>query len=379
MSQSFDVLVRGAGIVGQTTALLMAQSRLRVGLVGRGSQRAGPDVRAYALNAAARSLLQSLRAWPEPQHCTPVARMQVWGDDGGAMEFDADKVGCEALAWIVDVPALEASLDAALHYQPLVEPVSGEAPGPLSASLTVVSEGAASVSRASHAIEYIAVPYPQHAIAARLRCAGGHGGVARQWFVRSARGAEVVALLPMHGDEVALVWSVPGEHVPALLALDAADFEQALQASCALAAGEAGAAALPAALHLTSARAAWPLQRAQASRWVEPGLALVGDAAHTVHPLAGQGLNLGLADAAELARVVAGREYWRMPGDLRVLRRYERARKADVARMGLATDALERLFAHADPRVQALRNWGMQGFARSGPLKDWMARQAMGV
>ncbi len=399
MAQSFDVVVRGAGVVGQTTALLLAQARLRVGLLPAQKPLEAPatDVRAFALNAASRDLLEALRAWPEAEHCSPVARIQVWGDDGGALEFAASSLGCEALAWIVDVPALQASLAAALRYQPLVELLPADAQLPKNTPLTVVSEGANSASRAQHAIEFVAAKYPQHAIAARLYSAQAHGGTARQWFVSTPEGPEVLALLPLPGmgDELpghalALVWSVPSERVAALLALSPAEFEQTLQARCATAPqrgrgplqsplSDVADAAAPGQLSLRSARAAWSLQRAQASRWVDAGFALVGDAAHTVHPLAGQGLNLGLADAAELARVLQAREYWRSPGDVKLLRRYERARKADVARMGFATDALERLFAHTDPRVQTLRNWGMQGFARSGPLKDWVARQAMGV
>ncbi len=416
MAQSFDVVVRGAGVVGQATALLLAQARLRVGLLPappRAQPRlaaampltgpqtalegAASDVRAFALNAASRGLLQALRAWPGAEHCCPVTRMQVWGDEGGALEFAASSLGCEALAWIVDVPALQESLAVALRYQPLVEMLAPDAVLPKNTPLTVVSEGASSASRAQHAIEFVATKYPQQAIAARLHSTQAHGGVARQWFVSTPEGAEVLALLPLPGmgDEqpghsLALVWSVPNERVAALLALSPAEFEQALQARCASVAqggrgpspsplSDVADATAPGQLSLRSPRATWPLQRAQASRWVDDGFALVGDAAHSVHPLAGQGLNLGLADAAELARVLQARDYWRSPGDVKLLRRYERARKADVARMGFATDALERLFAHSNPRVQALRNWGMQGFARSGPLKDWVARQAMGV
>jgi len=105
---------------------------------------------------------------------------------------------------------------------------------------------------------------------------------------------------------------------------------------------------------------------------------LAGDAAHTVHPLAGQGLNLGLADVIELARVLHAREYWRPLGDTRLLRRYERARKADVAAMQLATSGLQQLFSHDSRTAGLVRNWGMRGFEHSGPVKQWVARQAAG-
>ena len=117
---------------------------------------------------------------------------------------------------------------------------------------------------------------------------------------------------------------------------------------------------------------------AKASRWCGPGWALAGDAAHTVHPLAGQGLNLGLADVRELARVLRERDYWRSLGDERLLRRYERARKAQIAPLQLATDGLQQLFAHNAPGLGWLRQWGLRGFDRLAPLKHWAARQAAG-
>ncbi|QDL39000.1 FAD-dependent monooxygenase [Rhodoferax sediminis] len=372
MAQPFDVCIRGAGVVGRTLALLLARDRLRVALVAgpTAPAAAATDVRAYALNAAARALLESLRGWPDDAFATAVLGMQVCGDDGGEVNFSAAAQGAPALAWIVDVPALEAQLAEAVRYQPLVEVV--DAP-PQSAALTVICEGRASSARAEFGVDFDVTPYPQRAIAARLVCEKSHGQIARQWFANN----EILAFLPLGGDQgnsVAIVWSVPQERAAQLLALSPEEFARQL--------GVASHGALGA-LTLGSERAAWPLQLARAGRWVGThagkSWALAGDAAHTVHPLAGQGLNLGLADAAELAAVLHERDYWRSVGDLRLLRRYERARKVDVLSMGLATDGLQQLFARGAGPLQALRNWGMNGFERSGPLKTWLARQAMGL
>jgi 2-polyprenyl-6-methoxyphenol hydroxylase-like FAD-dependent oxidoreductase len=370
MAPALDVCIRGAGIVGRTLALLLARERLRVGLVDlqpvAGSGHS--DVRAYALNPASRALLEMLRAWPDEAHATPVAAMQVKGDDGGQVSFDAADQGVPALAWIVDVPALQDRLGEALRYQPLVERL--QAPQP--AALTVVCEGRASATRAEFGVQFEVTSYPQRAIAARLSCELPHGQVARQWFADG----EIVALLPMggavggaQGNLVALVWSVREERADALLALDPAAFALEVERACGRALG---------AMTLATERAAWPLQLARASRWTGPGWALAGDAAHNVHPLAGQGLNLGLADAKALADVLREREYWRGVADPKLLRRYERSRKADVLAMGATTDGLQQLFAQRTGPWTLLRNWGMLGFEHSGPVKHWVARQAMG-
>lgn len=378
MSRSFDVCIRGDGVVGHTLALLLARERLRVALVSPPAASPAPentptDVRAYALNGASRQLLETLRAWPDADFATPVREMQVWGDGGGKLDFSAQSLtrsaaagsSDSALAWIVDVPELERQLRQATRYQAHVEIVS-EAPP---AALTVICEGQHSSSRHELATHVAVKSYAQKAIAARLESAQPHGGVARQWFA----GGDVLALLPMGGptgNALALVWSVSLERASALQKLPAEAFCAALQGDCGPEVGE---------LRLTSERASWPLSLSNATRWVGPGWALAGDAAHTVHPLAGQGLNLGLADAASLASVIAGREYWRSLGDERLLRRYERSRKADVAAIDAVTDGLHGLFARTDAPWQTLRNWGMNSVARSGPLKNWLTRQAAGL
>jgi len=370
-----EVCIRGAGIVGRTLALLLAGARVRVALVAPAvdaAAKAREDIRAYALNAASRQLLESLRAWPDAQHATAVREMMIHGDDGGSVHFSAPKQKVDALAWIVDVPALEQRLADAVRFSPMIEVVNE----PVAAPLTVVCEGKASATREALGVRYDLTRYPQHAIAARLEAQRPHGEIARQWFNDCG---EVLALLPLGGPggrSLALVWSVDQAHAPRLLALGSDEFAAAVRDACGDALG---------ALTQVGERAAWPLQRAIADRWTgqatEGGAswALAGDAAHTVHPLAGQGLNLGLADAQALARVLGEREHWRSVGDPRLLRRYERSRRAEVLAMSLATDGLQQLFAHSLDPLPRLRNSGMRGFDRIGFVKRWVARQAMGL
>lgn len=375
MAQTFDVCIRGAGVVGRTLALLLARERMRVALVAppAGTQPAAADVRAYALNAASRALLESVRGWPDAQHATAVLQMQVQADQDGMVRFDAAQQGCDALTWIVDVPALEARLADAVRFQPLVEQVTE----PVAAPLTVVCEGRASSTRVEFGVEFDVTPYAQDAIATRLACERPHGQVARQWF---APDGSILAFLPLdgaQGNSVAVVWSVPQEQAAHWLQAGEEDFTQRLRE---ISRNNLGA------LRQTAPRASWPLQQARARHWCGalPGRggmswALAGDAAHNVHPLAGQGLNLGLGDARTLARVLHERAAWRGVGDLRVLRSYERERKAALLPMGMAMDGLQQLFTRREGALAALRNWGMKGFEHSGPLKAWVARRAMGT
>ena len=373
-ARRFDVCIRGAGVVGQTLALLLARERLKVALVSAPrAPAAALDVRAYALNTSARALLQSLRAWPEdgdaaPAAVTPVTRMEVHGDDGGDLSFSASDQGVDALTWIVDVPALEKRLADAIGFQGGIERVAE----PVPAALTVVCEGKRSATREELGLEFDVRPYPHKAVAARFTTEQAHGGVARQWFARG----EILALLPLdgaQGNSVALVWSVPAQQSEEWLAADPQALAHAVQERCGSTLGG---------MQLQGPAQAWPLELSRARRWIaqtaQGSVALAGDAAHAMHPLAGQGLNVGLADAAELARVVHEREFWRELGDLKLLRRYERARQAEVGAMGWLTDGLFGLFGQTDTRVQALRNWGMSGVDRLGPLKHWLARKAMG-
>jgi ubiquinone biosynthesis UbiH/UbiF/VisC/COQ6 family hydroxylase len=385
-SPALDIFISGDGIVGRSLALLLAREKLRVGLSAAAPATPGTsaDIRAYALTPASRALLESIRAWPEDKTlATPVLAMQVHGDEGSELNFSAalhgpnrgDLQGTPALNWIVDATVLEDGLATALRYQPQIQRVAhGLVPA---APLTVICEGRGSATRAALGVDYDMAPYAQHALAARVRCERPHGQVARQWFLRDESAGEVLALLPLggaQGDTVAVVWSVAPQRAAFLQELTPEAYAEALASACGQALG---------AMQLLSERRAWPLVRAQARHWsgrtAQGAWVLTGDAAHAVHPLAGQGLNLGLADVAELARVLREREDWRGVADPKLLRRYERARKAGMLPLDLGMDALQRLYTREGPFWHRLRAWGLRGVEHSGWLKHWLARQAMGA
>ena len=374
MATNPDVCIRGAGIVGRTLALLLARAGLHVALVAPAKKAAAAaDVRAYSIGAGGKALLEGLRCWPAEAHATPVLAMQVQGDGSGAVHFDAARQGLEALNWIVDVPELERLLGTAVDYQGAIDVVAA----PVSAPLTVVCEGRASATRAELGVEFRTTPYAQRAVATRLDCERAHQQIARQWF--SADGG-ILAFLPLggaNGKTVAVVWSAPIEQ-----AVEADGWDDATLAAKLhdLSQGALGA------LAIQGARGTWPLELAEATHWIgrvpgreDASFALAGDAAHALHPLAGLGLNLGLGDAAELARVLAAREHWRALSDRHVLRRYERARRGVWLRTRVATDGLQRLFAHPAPGITSVRNWGLQWFDRCAPAKTWAVRLATGT
>jgi 2-polyprenyl-6-methoxyphenol hydroxylase-like FAD-dependent oxidoreductase len=362
-----DVAIHGRGAVASSLALALNRQGLRVALSSPAPSTSRVDVRAYALNLASRRLLQQLKIWQAlpADAVTAVHDMNVRGDRAGAQLGFSSWTQCvDALAWIVDAPALDQALHQALQFAPHVQRLDVLPP----AALNVYAEGKDSESRASLPLRWERHAYGHSAIAARLQSADAHGNVAHQWF----RAPDVLALLPFDrpraGHGYGLVWSLPDARAEALLALPPADFEQALAEATRGAAGP---------LRLSGERAAWPLALAHAERVAGAGWVLVGDAAHVVHPLAGQGLNLGLADVRALAAVLAAREPWRPLGDERLLARYARERAAPTRAMGHVTDALLHLFATEQPIWKELRNRGLTLVNHLPPLKRFLTARAL--
>lgn len=368
-SDRFDVCIRGGGAVGMSLALALSHQGLAIAWQARPRAAGAPDVRTYALNARAVELLDALKVWPAlPTDArTPVYDMRIQGDAPGAvLRFSAYEQAREELAWIVDAAELEAVLERALGFAPHVVRVPPGAP--VQAALLAVCDGRDSASRQALGVQVDSRPYGQQAVATRLVADLPHAGLARQWF----RAPDVLALLPFDrpepGRSYGLVWSLPDARAHDLLALDAPAFEQALLEATGGAAG---------ALRLAGPRAAWPLVLTRCEPVCGPGWVLLGDAAHAVHPLAGQGLNLGLADVQSLSGVLAAREPWRELGDVKLLRRYARQRWMPTRAMGGLTDALLHLFAHEAPIVKTLRNRGLSGFDRLSPLKRLLTDRAL--
>jgi 2-polyprenylphenol 6-hydroxylase len=392
-----DVLIAGGGMVGAALAALLAGGEatrgLKVALVE--PQPALPplpadpvDLRVSALSRAGERLLVGVGAWPllAPRRPCPYERMIVWdaaSPPGGAetLVFDAAEAGEPNLGHIVENRAVAAALierALALGATLIRSPVTGlelAADGAratlggrtVTAGLVVAADGADSPLRRLAGLEGDGAAYRAEALVTHLAPELPHGGAARQRFLATGP----LGILPLADGRVSIVWSTTPEEAARLAALDDAAFS---------AAATSASDGVLGALAATAPRARFALRRFNASSYAATRLVLVGDAAHTVHPLAGQGVNQGFLDvlalAAELGRAVATGED---PGDARALGRYARARRADNALMGAALDAIFRLFTDERAVVRLGRRVGLRLVNGAGPLKRVLIDRALGA
>ncbi|WP_211467969.1 FAD-dependent monooxygenase [Collimonas silvisoli] len=391
----YDICIVGNGAVGKAAALALAQIGLRVTLLGMPAAPASAaapdawDTRVYALNHAARSLLSTIKVWDalDQARVAAVDGMAIKGGTdsaAGNLTFDAYGARVDALAWIVEEGNLNQALDAALKFASNVRVLSGrvqtmqvdaaaaalrlESGELISSALIVGADGAQSWVRGQCQIGIDYRSYKQRGVVANFSCERPHHGIAYQWFTETEG---IVALLPLPGQRVSLVWSAP--EALALSLLDEPLSELAARLSSL--AGDKLGRLQPLQPEQTQA---FPLSLLKTHALVAPRVALIGDAGHVVHPLAGHGMNLGFGDVAALVQVLAERGMHRDCGDASVLARYARARKEEILLMQMTTDGLERLFGADFGPLRLLRNAGLNLLDKVPVLKRQLMAHAVG-
>lgn len=392
--ERYDAVVAGAGLVGLALATALARAGLAVAVVDRAPIAAAEDdpdtfdLRVYAVSPGSAGFLRALGAWQRlpAERVAPIEAMRVEGDAGGSLGFSAYDLGERALAWIVEerelrAALLEGALDAGvtviggtpfvgLSFTPdegrlaLGSAAEGDA-RVVSAKLVVGADGLRSWVREAAGIVGEPAAYGQTGVVAHFACERAHHGVARQWFRKDG---SVLAFLPLPGRRMSIVWSAPDA-----LAAELRDLSpDALAERVAAAGGHVLGGLAP-----ISGTAGFPLTLLRLPTTVAHRLALVGDAAHGLHPLAGQGVNLGFGDALALAQVIADRGPVADPGSPVLLARFARRRAEPVLAMQAVTDGLSRLFGPPAPWLSVLRNAGMTAVDRLPFVKRILAQPAL--
>lgn len=385
--QQFDLIIVGGGLAGASLALALRDSRLRIALIESHTPHPaeGWDARIYAISPANAAFLEALGAWKhlDMTRIAPIRAMQVHGDRGGKIDFSAFETGVSELGWILEssllacefwesakrqsnltlfCPARPAQLE--IRHDAAVLRLSDGAM--LSGKLLVGADGRDSWVRQAAGLAAVSIPYGEKGLVANFSTEKPHRNTAYQWF----RDDGVLAYLPLPGNRVSIVWSTPYDNADQLCALP----PEQLSACVA----EAGNHVLGQ-LELLTPAAAFPLRLMRVPQTVAPRLALVGDAAHGIHPLSGHGINLGFQDAAELAKLLAAAPPWIDIGQERFLQSYQRARREEIVLMQLATDGLRRLFRESPPGLRPLRNLGLSLTNRLPFVKNSLVRYALGA
>lgn len=401
MKKDFEVVVAGAGMVGLVTAALLAQSpcrkQLKITLIDAGkrprfSESDDIALRVSAVSRGSMSILQDVGVWQQIMslRAGPYRRMRVWDsresvEGPNTLRFDAADFAVPELGFIVENVLIQHALlqrldelDVDMHFETPIANISVDrekhrvdvqllAGNSVTADLLIGADGAASLVRESAGISVRTWSYPQSAFVTHVMPERSHKETAWQRFLKEGP----LAFLPLRDGRVSVVWSTTPEIADR--AMSASDAELAALL-------EQASDGLLGKLEVAGPRGSFPLRSQHAEQYVVPGLALVGDAAHAVHPLAGQGANLGIADAAALVTVVSeAMVRGEHPGDLPTLRRYERERKGANKTMLLFIDALNRLFLNDSEAIANLRGTGMRLFNHSGPIQRRAVQVALGI
>lgn len=400
--QGVDVVVVGGGIAGKACALGLAQLGLQTIQIAPELGQAVPapqgnqwGQRIYAFSPSTQKLLTHLQIWDAIDHSRmqPVRDMRIFGDRGekqDQLHLSAFEAGTPQLAWIGESNLIEHTLDQASRFQNKLERISDAVDSTevdldgvtlhlsngstLRAQLVIAADGANSPIRSELGISIKEESYSQSAVVANWICSNTHLETAYQWFLP---GGDIVAMLPLPNKQVSMVWSTSPENAAELLKLDQAMWTDKLSSIA-----NGAVVAQLGELTLNSTPAAFPLRRIRANRFIgpedNPKVALIGDAAHVMHPLAGQGLNLGLRDVATLLNILSKRESFRLPNDKVLLRRYERQRQGDTSALLWVTDKLKKLFSASSGTEKQLRNWGLGMVNRSHFIKRRLIERALG-
>jgi ubiquinone biosynthesis UbiH/UbiF/VisC/COQ6 family hydroxylase len=393
MVNEADIVIVGGGLNGAALACALRHGPHSVVLLEPQPPQTpeeGWDPRVYAYSPGNVNWIKSLGGWGEPLRAQAVFRMRIHGDDGGKLDFDSIDAGLPELAWIAENGRLQSALWRTFSDTPNLRIVDtpaeavtwgdlgGDLGGNLSGNnsrhvlhladgatlatrLLVAADGANSWVRQQAGIGFLLEDYHHVGVVANFETEKPHRGAAWQWF----RADGVLAYLPLPGNRISMVWSTPPEHAAELRALA----PEALARRVA----EAGKHALGE-LRCVTPAAGFPLKRRLADEWVRPGLVLLGDTAHTVHPLAGQGVNLGFRDSRLLAEVLRGGGD---PGEIGRLTAYAARRREDVVSMQFVTGGLRKLFGRQESLIRTLRNQGMQFTDHFPPLSQALMHHAV--
>jgi ubiquinone biosynthesis UbiH/UbiF/VisC/COQ6 family hydroxylase len=384
----FDLIIVGGGLVGASLAMALRKSGLRIAVLESQPPRpdtSGWDARVYAISGSSRAFLMDCAAWNavDTARVCPVERMRIYGPDGNPeLEFSAYDAGLLELAVIVENRELQRALWQAMAQEPAITVVQSATCTALTVDdaaatieladstvfksrLAVGADGGDSWVRAQAGIDVDLHVYHQRAVVANFACTEPHRGIAHQWFRRDG----VLAMLPLPGERASMVWSCANAMAGQLAEMNPQELAERVAAATD---GVLGA------LELITPPAAFPLRLQRVERLIAPRVALVGDAAHLVHPLAGQGVNLGFGDARALAQVLVERGPETDCGRHALLRRYERARREDIAAMQWMTDGLQKVFSSPYPGLAKLSTLGMRMVDRQPWLKNLLVQHAVG-